>query len=115
VSRLFAAVYLDEDVSVLVGELLRSRGVEAWTARDAGNLGLSDAAQLEYAASREMTVLTHNRGDFETLHQRYLAQGLTHWGIIVAGRRSPYDVMERVLRLLNWLSADELRGHLLYI
>ena len=113
-SRLFAALYLDEDVSVLVGELLRSRGAETLTARDANNLGQSDSAQLAYAASREMALLTHNRSDFEALHLRYLSQGLPHWGIIVAGRRSPYDVMQRVLRLLNWLSADELRGHLLY-
>lgn len=55
---------------MLVGELLRSRGAETLTARDANNLGHSDSAQLAYAASREMALLTHNRGDFEALHLR---------------------------------------------
>jgi hypothetical protein len=49
VSRLFAGVYLDEDVSVLVADLVRARGFEAITPRDSGHLGRTDIEQLRYA------------------------------------------------------------------
>lgn len=79
-TRLFAEVYLDEDVSVLVASLLVARGFKAVTTRDGGQLGRSDNAQLDYAAGHGMLFLTHNRADFEALHRRYLAANQTHWG-----------------------------------
>jgi hypothetical protein len=48
-TNIFIHVYLDEDVDVLVAALLRSRGFEATTAHQAGQLGKTDAEQLEYA------------------------------------------------------------------
>ena len=113
-SRLFAEVYLDEDVSVLVADLLQSRGFRSVTTRDSGNLGASDADQLSYAASRMMALLTHNRVDFEALHQEYVAEGRTHWGIIIASRRYPHQIVGNMLRLLNQLTADELKDQMLY-
>ncbi len=50
---LFASVYLDEDVSVMVADLLRARGFQTVTARDAGQLGQTDSSQLEYSAVRD--------------------------------------------------------------
>lgn len=41
--RLFAELYLDEDVSALVVVLLRARGFDAITARDSSMLGQDDA------------------------------------------------------------------------
>ena len=38
-SRLFAELYLDEDVSALVAELLRARGFDALTTHEAGRKG----------------------------------------------------------------------------
>ena len=43
-NRLFVELYLDEYVSVLVAELLRSHGFDTLTAREAGQLGKSDEA-----------------------------------------------------------------------
>ena len=37
-SSVFISLYLDEDVNVLVADLLRARGFDAITARDAGKL-----------------------------------------------------------------------------
>jgi hypothetical protein len=39
---LFIELYLDEDVDVLVAELIRARGFEAITTRDAGQLQKND-------------------------------------------------------------------------
>jgi len=40
-------IYTDESVPVAVAEGLRRRGIEAWSARDAGKLGMSDEEQVE--------------------------------------------------------------------
>lgn len=71
--RLFVELYLDEDVSVLVAELLRSHGFDVLTAREAGQLGKSDEEQLAYALSQSRALVSHNRSDFEALAQQYFA------------------------------------------
>jgi hypothetical protein len=42
--KLFAELYLDEDMSALVATLLATRGFGVLTARDAGMLGQDDLA-----------------------------------------------------------------------
>ncbi|MCK4330332.1 DUF5615 family PIN-like protein [candidate division WOR-3 bacterium] len=113
--RLFIELYLDEDVSVLLSELLKSRGFKATTTRDAGMLGKTDSEQVAYAASEERTLLTHNRVDFEKLHNEYLKAGKEHYGIIIAGRRDEYSMLKRILRILNRITADEMKNQLKYI
>jgi predicted nuclease of predicted toxin-antitoxin system len=115
VNRLFIELYLDEDVDVLVADLLRARGFVATTTRDAGNLQASDAAQLAHAVSRQQTLLTHNRADFEALAQTYLAAGQSHHGIIIAVRHPPYEIVRRLLLILNQVTADEMQDQLRYI
>ena len=63
---LFIAIYLDEDVHILVGELLSRRGFRAITARDANQLGKSDSEQLAFATSQLRAILTHNRSDLKS-------------------------------------------------
>lgn len=59
---LFVEVYLDENVSTLVARLVRARGFEALTADEAGNKGLSDPEQLDFAVRSGRAIVTHNRG-----------------------------------------------------
>jgi len=112
---LFADIYLDEDVSVLVAVLLRGRGLDAVTAVAEHMLGQDDAAQLERAASLGRCIVTHNRVHFELLHRQYLESGRDHVGIIIATRRAPHELVSRIVMLLNALTADEIRNQLLYI
>ena len=114
-SRLFISLYLDEDVSTLVTKLVRSRGFEATTTVEAGQLAKSDAEQLAYAVERQLALLTHNRVDFEILDQQYRASGLKHYGIIVAVRRPAHEITRRLLKILNHVTADELENQLRYI
>jgi predicted nuclease of predicted toxin-antitoxin system len=114
-SRLFCELYLDEDVSVLVADLLRSRGFSATTTLEAGNRGSSDARQLSFAVSQQKALLTHNRADFEHLARRYFAAGETHHGIIIAVRRSPLELTQRLLHILNHITADEMQNQLIYL
>ena len=112
---LFIEIYLDEDVSVLVAELLRARGFVAVTTQHAGNLGTSDRAQLEYATSHELTLLTHNRADFELLTQEHFSSGVEHSGVIIAVRRPPMLVVKRLLRVMDSVARDEMRNQIIYI
>ena len=101
-SSLFIRLYLDEDVNVLVADLLKARGFDVITARD--------AEQLAYAVSQARTLVTHNRTDFEELVQAYFASGQTHHGVISAVRRSPQEIAQRLLVILNHVTADEMQS-----
>lgn len=72
--RIFSNLYLDEDVSVLIAEWLRPHGFDILTTRETHNLGQSDSFQLLFAAAQQRAILTPNRGDFEALHRRALAE-----------------------------------------
>lgn len=114
-SGLFIELYLDEDVHVLVAALLRARGFDVKTTRDTGRLAASDADQLAYAADHQRALLTHNRADFESLHMTYVSSHQRHSGIIIAVRRPPHEITERLLAILDQVTADEMRDHLRYI
>lgn len=111
----FIHVYLDEDVDVLIASLLRSRGFEATTAQQAGQIGKTDAEQLEYATSQSVTILTHNRADFENLAREYFGQERFHHGIIIAVRNPYQEIVRRLLTILNSTTADEMENQILYI
>ena len=78
-------LYLDEDAQrTTLVRALRARQVDVLTATEAGTIGFSDAEQLEFAASRNRTVFTFNRGDFAKLHTEYVQREQEHSGIIVS-------------------------------
>ena len=114
-SRLFIELYLDEDVSVLVAELLRARGFGVETTREAGRMSTRDEDQLTYAVSRRRALLTHNRDDFARLAGEYFASGRQHYGVIIAVRRPPHELVRRLLVILNKATADEMENQLIYI
>lgn len=114
-TRLFIELYLDEDVDVLVADLVQARGFQATTTQEARQMSKSDAEQFAYAVSQQKTMLTHNRIDFEALAQTYFTAGQAHHGIIIAVRRSPYEIARRLFTILNHVTADEMRNQLRYI
>jgi hypothetical protein len=115
VSGLFIALYLDEDVDVLLADLVRARGLEAATTIAEGQGGNTDAEQLAFALTQQRTLLTHNRADFEHLAQEYFAAGRSHFGIIIANRHPVYDLARRLLVILNAVTADEMQNQVRYI
>jgi hypothetical protein len=113
---LFIRLYLDEDVSVFVAQLLRPHGFDVLTTREAQQLGCSDATQLQYAATNQRTLLTHNRVDYELLHAEALQAHQPHAGILVANRRaSDFDLARRIMILLNRFTAEDVVNQLLYL
>ena len=113
--NLFLALYLDEDVNILLAELLRARGFDVLTTRDAALLSQDDPDQLAFAAQVVRTFVTHNRADFEALVLQYGTDGRPHAGVIIAVRHPPYEVLRRLLIILDQVTADEMANQLYYI
>lgn len=112
---MFVKTYLDENISFVVAAILRSRGFEVVTAQEAGNKGLSDDEQLNFAASQKMAILTHDRNDYEELAKEYFEAGRIHYGIIIAPVRSPQIVAERLSSYYQRFTADEMTNQIIYI
>ncbi len=108
-NQLFIELYLDEDVDVLVADLVGARGFAVITTRDARNIGAGDREQLAAAVNGGRAFFTHNRVDFERLAEEYFTAGLEHRGIIIAVRRSPYEIARRLVAILNNVTADEMK------
>jgi len=115
-ASLFIRLYLDEDVSVFVAQLIRPHGFDVLTTREAQNLGQADAAQLQFAATHQRTILTHNRCDYELLHETALGEQRSHAGILIANRRaSDFELARRIMIVLDTFTSDELTNQLLYL
>lgn len=108
-------LYLDEDVDVLIADLLRPRRFAVTTTHEVKRNERTDAQQLEFAVANQKTLLTHNRQDFEQLAREYFEAERMHYGIIIAVRRSPYEIARRVLKILNTTTAEEMKNQLIYI
>ena len=79
-------------------------------------LTYDDNDQLTFAVEQQRAIITHNRRDFEMLHQTYLDQAQLHMGIIIVKRR-PNDahIVSKLLDILNTNTADEICNTLLYV
>ena len=74
-------IYTDESVPVAVAAGLQRRGVMAISARAAGNLGLSDEAQFNYARANQLLLFTHDTDFLQLAHQLH-ASNQEHCGVI---------------------------------
>lgn len=96
-------------------ENLRTRGFDVLSARDADALGKADDEQMLYAVSQQRAVVTHNRVDFEKQHVKFLENGMNHYGVIIAKRRKDMEVVNKLLLLLDAVTAEEMKNQLRYI
>jgi len=100
-------LYLDQDVDIELAVRLRTQGYDVLTTRDAGNLNLSNAKQLEYAIASRRSLLTHNRRHFRRLRRDWLCQGKHHCGIIVSTHLTIDELERRTLNLLRSVSEQQ--------
>src|SRR5438105_2771209 len=114
-AALYGRPYLDQDVPVQLAGMLRAQGVDVLTTLEAGALGQEDPDQLSTAVASDRAMVTHNRLDFEHLHEEYLREGRSHSGIIIAAQRLYLGVTrDRIVDLLNRFDRDQLRDGLFY-
>ncbi|MBW2026318.1 MAG: hypothetical protein JRI90_13220 [Deltaproteobacteria bacterium] len=91
-------IYTNESVNVAIAEGLKRRGVDAFSARDTGRLGLTDEEQLLFA-------------------EKEMEEGKTHHGIIYCHQKS-YSIGEciRKLRVLtSLLTSEEMVNHIEFL
>ena len=94
-------IYTNESVDVAIAEGLKRRGVDVFSARDTGNLGLTDEEQLVFADNEKAAIFTHDT-DFLRIAARSMEEGRTHSGILYCHLKS-YSIGEcvRKLRMLT--------------
>ena len=109
--ELFIALYTDADIHAKLAGLVRQEGYDAQSALEVGNQTLKDEEQLEYAAVHSRALLTHNIRDFAPLHRKWQEAGRHHAGIVVSQRVGIGELLRRTLRLLNQVTADEMRDN----
>lgn len=106
--QLFIALFIDENVDDKLGPALRRYGYVALTAREAELKGRKDEELLEYAVQKKMAILSHNIADFARLHERWLAEGKEHYGVILTSTTAFRPLLKKVLELLDRFTANEL-------
>jgi hypothetical protein len=85
-------LYLDENLSPRIADLLRARGLDAVSAHEVGNTQLGDRAQLEYAVREGRALVTCDVVDFIALAGEMIAANAEHAGIVlVSSRFKPAD------------------------
>ena len=112
-------LYLDEDVmnGGLV-QALRLRGVDVISVRDTRMQGRTDEQQLEYATSMDRVLYSFNVRHFMALHTRFLEEGRSHSGIILAKQERRFSVGEQLrllLRVMTDLSAEQIRDQVVFL
>ncbi len=115
---LFLRLYFDRHIMARLAADLRGHGYNVRTTEEAGMDTASDEDQLAFAAAEGRAVLTYNIRDFAPLHEQWLAAGRPHAGIVVSrqmGRRQYGLLLQRVLRLLNQVTAEEMVSNFVHL
>jgi predicted nuclease of predicted toxin-antitoxin system len=116
--RLFAALYIDEDITDRLAVALRQRGYEAVAAHEAGLVAATDEHHLLYATERQMILLTSNRDDFLQLARTWAMAERVHYEIGIApqfSRRQFGELLRLVINLLDRTAEDELTNTVCYL
>lgn len=101
------ALHTDEDVSPAVAEALRLVGLTVTSVRTEGHLGRKDDQHLLVAHQLGRVFVTHNRTDFELLHDAWTHWGAApsftipaHAGVLIVRRAEPRSVANQIASFL---------------
>jgi predicted nuclease of predicted toxin-antitoxin system len=115
---LFVRLYFDRHIMARLAVDLRGRGFDVLTTEEAGKDTASDEEQLAFAAAERRSILTFNIRDFAPLHEAWQAAGRPHAGVIVSRQLGSRDyglLLQRMLRLLNHLTAEQMAGNFVHL
>ena len=115
---LFVRLYFDRHIMSQLGVDLRLSGFDVLTTEEANMDRASDEDQLTFAANQNRVIVTFNIRDFAPLHKQWTAEVRPHAGIIVSqqlGSRKYGVLLSRLLKLLDKMSAEEMRRNLVHL
>ncbi len=109
-SSLYVRLYIDEHVWRKLAAQLRERDFDAVNVYDVDRAGLSDEEQWDYAAAQQRAFLTYDKdgGRFIKLASERFYEGRSHYGLIISSQLERGELLRRVLKLLNSVTADEM-------
>ena len=116
--ELFLRLYFDRHIMKQLAVDLRQRGYDVLTTEEANLDTASDEDQLTFAADQNRVILTFNIRDFAPLHEQWTADARPHAGIVVSqqlGSRQYGLLLARMLKLLNQMTAEEMRSNLVHL
>jgi predicted nuclease of predicted toxin-antitoxin system len=93
-------LYLDEDISPKVSEILIKKGMDAVSAHETGMLEASDDDQLAFAAAAGRAMVTRNRNDFIALTVQFFNDLKPHKGLIIVPYTIPGSEFSKLAALL---------------
>ena len=103
-------LYLDEDISPKVAEILRKREVDATSAHETGMLEASDEEQLKFASNEGRAMVTRNRNDFITLTVQFFESLKPRNGLIIVPHTIPGSEFSKLAALLVKFSKNYPHG-----
>jgi len=116
--RLFAALYIDADLSPRIVPALRQRGYACQSAINNGLRQADDETILERAAELGMVLVTNNTRDFVPMAQRWTAAGHDHTGILISEQfrnRELGEFLRRLVYFLDTVTAEEMHNTVRYL
>ena len=103
-------LYLDEDISPKVSEILRKKGMDAVSTHEVDMLQASDEEQLTFAATDGRAMVTRNRDDFITLTVQFFEDLKPHKGLIIVPYTIPGSEFSVLASLLAKFSGEYPKG-----
>jgi predicted nuclease of predicted toxin-antitoxin system len=108
-------LHLNEHLSPRLAAQLRQYGFDVTSTLEQNLVEVDDNEQLAFAAAQQRAIVTFNHKDFAVLHAHYQNESREHWGIILSTEESVDILRRRLLRLLNTLSADDLKNQMRWL
>ena len=104
-------IYADESVSIAIVEGLKRRGVNVFSAKDLGKLGLTDEEQLKVAVENHAVIFTHD-ADFlwMALDKHYLGIIYVHQQKLTIG-----ECIKRLKIIAETKTAQEMENQILFL
>ncbi|HKI38606.1 MAG TPA: DUF5615 family PIN-like protein [Gemmataceae bacterium] len=115
---LFVRLSFDRHIMGRLAVDLRGRGYDVVRTEEVGKDTATDEEQLAFATAENRAILTFNIRDFAPLHEAWQAAERPHAGIIVSqqlGSRDSGLLLQRILRLLNHFTREELIGNFVHL
>jgi predicted nuclease of predicted toxin-antitoxin system len=95
---------LDEHFSSTIAHRLTDLGFDVTSVRDRGLLGFEDWDLMQWCGNQGRAICTRNAPDFRKEHEKYLARGEIHFGIVTVGE---WTIEQTFVALKTFLESTE--------